>query len=432
MSASAPLTFLPDISRPLRFPHDWLRILYWAYFRPFTLERYIKQLDPALGLTSSLFTLWRKRHAHPPLRHLVYLVLSHALITPWLALPLAYALRPLDVTMSLEDVILGILIEGVVLGIMGGVVGWSILWSLMWGVVWGIVWGVMWWVALLLKTILVGVVGMPFALVGVVGVPLAVLGSMVETVLQGVKRGIRWSVMAGVAMGVIIGGSVAMLVGAMVIEEFGVIVGLLAGVPVGIAVALASVSGTLRLYGYPPWFLLAGALGFLDTSGRRLRLSPPFWHEVIVLPLPGVTRQVLALARRDRQAGLAAVNYLAMYRYGWARKVAARAALYVLVDAMAQVRTLSALAQFSRELRPWWQIPQIREQWDNLADFLETVTSKVQAALESDTAQDKTLHLQEALQAVVQWQQRFPTKSLTRRLTPVMATWETLLREAVV
>ncbi len=304
--------FFPGLSRPLRFPRDLLRIVVWAYFRPFTLERYLQQFDPSLDLDTSLITLWRKGRAHPPLRHLVVLTLFHALVTPWLAFPLAYALQSLGMAVDYGGVLVGVL-WGVLLGVWGGV-------------------------------------------------------------------------------------------------------------------------GALRLYEYPLWLPLAWLLGRMDASGRWLRLSPPFWHEVVVLPLPGVERQVLALARGDRQAGLAAVEYLAAYRYGWARKAAARVALRFLLESMARARTLQDLAALYRDLAPWWRLPEVREQWGDLVNFVETVTGKVQAALESDTAYNKALRLQEALQTVEAWQQALPLAAspLTGDLRPVLATWQALLQQAVV
>ena len=77
MPLPSPVTFFPDISRPLRFPRDLFRIAWWSYFRPATLERYIRQFDATLRLDTSLITLWRKGREHPPLRHLVYLTLFY-------------------------------------------------------------------------------------------------------------------------------------------------------------------------------------------------------------------------------------------------------------------------------------------------------------------------------------------------------------------
>ncbi len=376
-------SFFPDLSRPLRFPHDLLRIVVWAYFRPFTLERYLQQFDPELKLDSSLITLWRKGREHPPLRHLVVLTLFHALLTPWLAFPLAYALQALGVAVDYRLMLEGVL-EGVLVGVLLGVLGYVLL-----------------------------------------GVLLGVLGDG----LGGVLLGVLWDVLGGVLWGVLWG----VLLGVLV-SVLGYVLGyVLEGVLKGVGLALGVVVGWLRLHECLLESPLAWLLGRVDADGRHLRLSPPFWHEVIRLPLPGVERQVLALARRDRQAGLAAVEYLAAYRYGWARKVAARVALRFLLESMARARTLQDLAALYRDLAPWWRLPEVREQWGDLVTFVETVTGKVQAALESDTAYNKALRLQEALQTVEAWQQALPLAAspLTGDLRPVLATWQALLQQAV-
>jgi len=46
----------------LQFPQDLLRFLYWAFFKPITLDRYIHEIDPTLGRDPSLFTLWHKSY----------------------------------------------------------------------------------------------------------------------------------------------------------------------------------------------------------------------------------------------------------------------------------------------------------------------------------------------------------------------------------
>ncbi len=437
MPLPSPVTFFPDISRPLRFPRDWLRLLYWVYFRPLTLERYIQQFDATLKLDTSLITLWRKGREHPPLRHLAYLTLLYIWLMPWVAFPLAYIVSTIagwdDVLWNI--VLLGVLWGGVVLGAVWSML-WGVLWGVMWGMAWGTVWGVGWIVGYLLEMVFAGVVGDLAGSMMVVGVVANALRSMVEGMRRGAWRGARLGIVGGIALGVVIGNATGVLVAQMLIEEIGILVGLFAALAVGIAGALSGIVGALRLYEYPFWFLWAGVLGLVDTAGRWLRWSPPFWNEVVALPVPGVGRQVRALLRRDSQAGLAAVQYLAAYRYGWARKVAARVALRFLLESMARARTLQDLAALYRELAPWWRLAPVRAQWGaDLVEVLETVTKEAQAALESTTAQESTRHLQEALRAVEQAQQslsRSVGRALARALQPVLETWQALLRGAVV
>jgi hypothetical protein len=66
----------------LQFPEDLLRFLYWLFFKPITLDRYIHEIDPTLGRDPSLFTLWRRSQAHPEFRSLIALALFHIVLTP--------------------------------------------------------------------------------------------------------------------------------------------------------------------------------------------------------------------------------------------------------------------------------------------------------------------------------------------------------------
>ena len=282
------------------------------------------------------------------------------------------------------------------------------------------------------------------------GLVTGILGGVAGGTLRGVSKGVLWSIVWGLVVGIIGGlvGGLLVFVGISLVlfsssEEYlpliitmSLLAGVVSAVIVGIIVALGGMVGALRLYEYPFWFLWAGVLGLVDTAGRWLRWSPPFWNEVVALPVPGVGRQVRALLRRDSQAGLAAVQYLAAYRYGWARKVAARVALRFLRESMARARTLQDLAALYRELAPWWRLAPVRAQWGaDLVEVLETVTKEAQAALESTTAQESTRHLQEALRAVEQAQQSLSRpvgRALARALQPVLETWQALLRGAVV
>ena len=126
-----PRPLQPDLTRPLRFPRDLLRILYWAYARPWTLERYLQQFDPDLRLYTGLWALGRRGKTHPPLRHLVSLALFHILITPWLAFPLAGLLHLVGMPVNWVGVLLGVL-----LGVLGGV-----LMGVLWGVLEGVAFG---------------------------------------------------------------------------------------------------------------------------------------------------------------------------------------------------------------------------------------------------------------------------------------------------
>lgn len=68
----------------LKFPQDILRLLYWVFFKPITLDRYIHEIDPTLPRAPGLFTLWRRGKTKSELRSLIPLAFFNILVTPWL------------------------------------------------------------------------------------------------------------------------------------------------------------------------------------------------------------------------------------------------------------------------------------------------------------------------------------------------------------
>lgn len=229
-------------------------------------------------------------------------------------------------------------------------------------------------------------------------------------VLSGMGLGMLWGVSLGVGWG-------------------GVLVGVSLGIALwGASLAVGSVFGALRLYEYPLWLFWAWALGRLDGRGRWLRLSPPFWHEVVVLPLPGGKAQVLALARQDRQAGLAAIAYLGAYRYKWARRAASEALTQLLLDDMAAARDLRAIAEVGQRLE--WLPPEAHAQWKSLLGIVEKVAGEVEAALESDTAYNRAERYRETLRLLQGWQEGLAVAdaSLAPRLLPILQNWQSLVQ----
>ncbi len=111
----------------LKFPQDLLRFLYWVFFKPITLENYLRGIDPSVEINTSLITLWRLGTTKPRLRTLVWLSLFHILITPWLlSFPVAgfFALLGYDVNwVGVAGGVAGGVVGGVAVGVAGGVAG---------------------------------------------------------------------------------------------------------------------------------------------------------------------------------------------------------------------------------------------------------------------------------------------------------------------
>ncbi|MEQ8386972.1 MAG: hypothetical protein RH949_31910 [Coleofasciculus sp. A1-SPW-01] len=62
------MTQISTVRKFRRYCLDCLRILYWAYFKPFTFKRWLREIHPDLTLYSNPFLLQAEFRRHPRLR----------------------------------------------------------------------------------------------------------------------------------------------------------------------------------------------------------------------------------------------------------------------------------------------------------------------------------------------------------------------------
>ena len=73
----------------LRFPRDTLRFLYWVFFKPTTINQYLRAIDIQYGKSIDIYIIWQRRKKVPQFVPLIKLVSFHVLVTPWLLTLLA-------------------------------------------------------------------------------------------------------------------------------------------------------------------------------------------------------------------------------------------------------------------------------------------------------------------------------------------------------
>jgi len=66
----------------LRFPHDTFRLLYWIFFKPFTLRRYVKKIDDRLDQDLKLWEAKDKWNENEELRELTKIVWALLAVAP--------------------------------------------------------------------------------------------------------------------------------------------------------------------------------------------------------------------------------------------------------------------------------------------------------------------------------------------------------------
>jgi uncharacterized protein len=399
--------------KSLRFPGDLLLFLYWVFFKPLTLDRYIHQIDPNLGSSPGLFVLWRRRKEHPEFRPLTSLALFHIFVTPWVfAFLLAWFFSLAGFDVIWIGVVVGVAIS----------VAFSLAFSLVLSVVFSVVFGVLAGVGF---GVIVGVaVGVGFG--GAIGVRAGVALGVAAGVAFGVAFGVMTSVSLGVAAGVAAGMGFGTLFGVIAGVMFGVWDSVAVGVAVGVAIGVSSWIGYFRLANY----IIEAPFAFLLSRSSRsdLRLSPVIWDELIWLPLPGLDRLLVSISNTDRQEGMKAIAYVAgSFRQGWAAR---RALLELTAYDVQTSRSLESIAAISETL--YWLPPETRAAYKSLLLGLETVSRHAKAALESDTLYNRQEQLRLGLDATRSMRQGFvydPNWRVGHVMSPALEVWEKVLAE---
>jgi uncharacterized protein len=258
----------------MKFPQDLLRFLYWIFFKPFSLYRWIHQIDPTLETAAHVLTLSYDRSTRP-LRNLA---LFYILVMPWL---LAAG-------------------TGLVISGWGADVNWlRLAFTLLIGMAVSLTFSIQFCIAFLL----------PFSLVVAIWsstsftIALAILFSLMLGLAYGLNAGnARWGLTAGLV--------------------YGVLLSILLGPLSGLAIGAAFLTGYFRILFYLLEAPLSWTLGELATKGDALKLwqfQPVLWDELIWFPLPGLDKHLLAIKRQEEHIFHTAILYVQeSFRQSWA------------------------------------------------------------------------------------------------------------------
>jgi len=259
----------------MKFPRDWLRFLYWIFFKPFSLYKLIHQLDQTIGHAAAL-VLTRSRN--PSVRSIGNLAMVYILIVPWL---LAFG-------------------TGVLLSLLGMDVNWPrLIFYLSVAMALSLTFNISFSIAFLL----------PFSIVVVIW----------STTSFTQVPGILFSLMLGLAYGLTPGSARWGLTAGLV---YGAVFSFILGPLIGLSIGAAFLIGYFRIFLYVIEAPLSWSLGTLASRGDALKLwqfHPVVWDELIWFPLPGLDKHLLALQRQDEAAARAALQQVQeSFRQGWA------------------------------------------------------------------------------------------------------------------
>lgn len=277
-----------------QFLLESLRLLYWAIFKPITLERHVRSLAPNLPPDASLLQKQARRElrTNVPLRRFL-IQAFYALIIASIALSLmAELIRSVPGGAAFDWLRVAF---GVAVGVATGVAA---------GVATGVATGV------------------------VAGVAGGVAGGVAVGVAAGVALGVMWGVVFSMEAGVAGGVAAGVALGVMWSVAGGVIAGMAFGVAGGVAAGVIFIPCYFRVPFYLlelPWAVFILFLSRLNPlrAPSYLHLSPIYFDEVIWLPLPFLDRHLVLIAEQDREAGLEEIAYVARsFCQGWAAQAA--------------------------------------------------------------------------------------------------------------
>ena len=406
-----PLTAPP---RPLRFPQDIFRLLYWIVFKPVTLTQYLKELDSRLK--NEELRVWKVKDRFSSsrnIRHLVYLVLALLGIIPVLfTLITGYFIKLSGGSFIFLYDSVGENPGGLLRALgfsLGALFSFFLHWKLRRGALWSFI------LAIPIAFISFGVVYLSLILLGIettvaVGVAFGVAVGVAVGVAFGVAVGVAVGVAGGVAFGVAVGVAV------------GVAGGVAGGVAFGVAVGVSFILSYFRLFIYP----FQAPCAFFQNrfwGGGGLRRSPVYWDETIWLPLPGLDGLLTKIALKDRQEGMEAIAYVAAsFKQGWAAK---KALLELTAYDLSSAQSLERIAEIAQNLS--WLPDNARMDMQELLRGIEQASQHAQAALESETLYNRQEQLRMALQVIerVRSGLAYAEKSdLARKIIPALEGWQ--------
>ena len=409
--------------KPLYFPNDLIRLLYWVFFKPFTLDIYIHQINPALSRHPDMFTLWRDSQKYPELRSLINLSFFFILVAPLLAIPIAILLTLVGFEVEWFNLIYGVIFVEMI-GIVGGM-----LYSVDGGIALSVVGGMV--VSLVnsnVSSFISYAYGSAWGFVVFNPIVEFSINTMSFIINTGyiVGIGITYGILLGIFLGPIVGTWRGVLWG--VLFSMGIAVGLSYNTynALGILfIVISCVFGFLFSCLRIPLYLCESLIVWLAARRGNLtwRYSPALWDELIWFPLPGLDEQLIAIGKQDRATGLEAITAIgASFQQGWAAR---RALGELTLGSVQSARSLEKISNIFETLT--WLPSGARDQLKDFLSGIEQISQHARAALESDTLYNRQEQLRQALTISKKLREGFAyyaDQRFAQQAGPAMQTWE--------
>jgi hypothetical protein len=160
--------------------------------------------------------------------------------------------------------------------------------------------------------------------------------------------------------------------------------GVMLGVAVGVAAGVVCILVTLRVYFWLPEFLWMCLLSTFAPHGNRSRwlcYLPPRFDELIILPLPFMEQMIVEAYRENRSAARETINYLVTSTNQ--QNVAAQAIVGIAVDRLSRCQSQMEIVNITDELG-WIPSPPPKELGfvlPKLLDISQDIRASVEATL---------------------------------------------------
>jgi uncharacterized protein len=317
---------------------ECLRLLYWIYFKPYTLQKWLQDIHPKLAPDTNPFSLRSEFGQNHRLQRYANQVWWLTAIMPILAVLMVAPIYSLFADRSFDWQVSGLFLSGWIGGIclarydsgrwrdrvtnifyiyLGAILLWKIgsfllpisTQQLILHTFSPII------ADLSFLSVLIPVAeGVALSLVfGVafsveVGLALGVAGVMSVGLAGGVAGGVAVGLAFGLALGV--GENVAF--GLAFSVAGGLMFGLALGVAFGVAFGVATILGVLRVYSWIPelmWMLGLGLMVMQGNAASVLRRLPPYFDQLIILPLPFMAEIIIEAHRQNLIAARSTIDY---------------------------------------------------------------------------------------------------------------------------
>jgi len=413
------------------------QLLYWIYFKPFTLRRKLRGIHPNLGLDTNPFTLKAEFPGNPALKRYAGQVWWLKAVTP---IPVILLVASIYTLASGEF----FSFDGSSLFLLGWLVGvWIattnnkkltayltnfsyifVAISFTYGISTQLQLEIFThflnalpflkisWAAFSPLYLFALGIALGIALGVAVGVAVGVVVGVAFSVAFGVELGIAVGVAFGVAVGVDLGVAVGVASGVAVGVAFGVPLGAAFGVASGAAFGVAFVLGALRVYFWLPeliWVLILYLVTPPTQAASVLRRLPPYFDQLIYLPLPFLDKFIINAYRTNPSAAQNTIDYLITFTNQ--QKVALRAMAGIAINTLSQCRYVTDITSTVDNLH--W-IPRDSQDLSPLLLRLLDIAASIRAAYDGTTPYRKVELLGQPITELSQLQGNLATGKLVK------------------